>query len=54
MGAPVMNVFLPGRILLSVHVALVGEGEGEAATLRAVAASVRAKLDESPFEEEDV
>ena len=50
MGSPVMNVFLPGRMLLSVHVALVGNG-GEA-TLRAVAASVRAKLDESPFEEE--
>ena len=52
MGAPVMNVFMPGRVLLSVHVALVNEGE--TVSLRAVAASVRAKLDESPFDDEEV
>jgi hypothetical protein len=46
MGAPILNVFMPGRQLLSIHVAIV------AGSLRAVAASVRAKLDESPWEED--
>jgi hypothetical protein len=46
MGAPCYNVFMPGRMLLSVHIAVVD------GTQRAVAASLRAKLDEDPFDEQ--
>lgn len=46
LGSPVFNVFLPGRMLLTLHMAFVEE------SLRAIAASVRARLDECPFEDE--
>jgi hypothetical protein len=45
LGAPVFNVFMPGRMLLTLHMAFVEN------TLRAIAASVRARLDEDPFQE---
>jgi hypothetical protein len=45
MGAPVFNVFLPHRMLLSVHVAIVD------GILKAIYAAVRAPLDDNPFDE---
>jgi hypothetical protein len=47
LGSPVFNVFLPGRMLLTLHMAFVED------SLRAIAASVRARLDECPFEDEE-
>lgn len=47
LGSPVFNVFLPGRMLLTLHMAFVESN------LRAIAASLRARLDESPFDEEE-
>jgi hypothetical protein len=46
LGSPVFNVFLPGRMLLTLHMAFVENN------LRAIAASLRARLDECPFDEE--
>jgi hypothetical protein len=47
LGSPVFNIFLPGNMLLTLHMAFVAD------ELRAIAASVRARLDDCPFDEDE-
>jgi hypothetical protein len=47
LGSPVFNVFMTGRMLLTLHMAFVET------SLRAIAASVRARLDECPFDDDE-